>query len=262
MVKKILIIDSDAEAVSLTSGIIEEEEEMRLVGRAADGETGMSLINTFLPDIVVTELILPGTDGFELMERTLADDGPAAKPRFLVTSTIKDPQIVGQAMEFGASYYLIKPYTYAAMQLSLRRICAMNVRYVLSDPETPYRINEKVPSQQAGFLLRTIGIPLHLSGYIFLIEGLVLITRDRGCLNMITKLIYPEISRKYHTSPSRVERAMRHAIEVCWEKGNRTFINEVFGPSGLSLKRRPSNSEFLAVLSERLRAQTQPRMPK
>ena len=258
MDKKIMIVDSDTESVSLITDIIAEEPGIRMVARAYDGESGYSLIRSLLPDIVIAGLILPGSDGFALMEKVFGDVEIPVKPRFLITSRLKDPQVVSQALQSGASYYLIKPCSYETTQLAIRRICAMNANLVLSDPETPYRVNSQKPTQQAGYLLRSLGVPLHLRGYMFLIDSLVLVTQDRGCLNMITKMVYPEVSRKYHTSPTRVERAIRHAIEACWARGNRAKMMEVFGRAGLLPEHRPSNSEFLAVLSDRLRAQTDP----
>ena len=256
MEKKVLIIDSDPLSRQMEESIVDSEEEMRIIACTGDGERGLNLIQTLMPDIVLSDLFLPGLDGFELMDKILSDYRITKKPRFLMVGLASDPAVVGQVLEYGASYYLIKPLRTASLQLALRRLCAMGSYTILADPEAPYRARKARPDRQTGLLLRRIGVPLHLSGYQFLLESVLLCVQDAGCLKMITKLIYPEVSRKYHTTPDRVERAMRHAIHVCWGKGDRVLLNELFGLPEERSERKPTNSEFIAVLSHRIREET------
>lgn len=204
-----------------------------------DGARGMELIKSFGPDVVVLGLLLKTQDGFAVLEEL---QGYAQKPAIIVTGMYSEEKIVSRIIGLGANYYLMKPI--AAKTVGDR------VRELLEEPKKEVRrglIDERITN-----IFISIGVPPHIKGYQYLREGIKMAVEDPPIINNITKELYPKIGEKYQTSASKVERAIRHAIEVGWNRGRVDAINAIFGARVYIGTEKPTNSEFIALVADKL----------
>ncbi len=260
-----------------------EEQGIKIIYDTGDGKKAAEQIHNLKPDIVVMDMILPGVDGMEILEewRTAKE----YRPVFIIETALRMGNIIEQALEAGADYYMMKPVSASVL---IKRIKQMEA--CAAKAETAYRpmleVSEKKAtgasevrtiesvrdrkekrgtgemghSRYTGDLeiditniLLEIGIPAHIKGYQYIREGIMMAFYDRNMLHYITKFLYPSIAKKYHTTSSSVERTIRHAIEVAWRRGDIDTLEEVFGNTISAGKGKPTNSEFMALLTDKLR---------
>ena len=223
MITKILLADSSEEFRLLLRHTLEDTGEFQIVGDTGDGEAAWELIQQTQPDIVVMDVILPGLDGVSLLQRM------PKNVKTIVLSAFCSQNMVQEVMRLGAWYFIPKP---AHMDSLL-----------------------ELPTLEADVtaIIHEVGVPAHIKGYQYVREAIIIAVQDMDVINAVTKVLYPEVAKRFHTTPSRVERAISHAIEVAWDRGDLETLQGYFGYTVNSAKGKPTNSEFIAMIADRIR---------
>jgi two-component system, response regulator, stage 0 sporulation protein A len=251
---KIGIIDDNIQLTELVSDYLSTQIDMKVVGIAHNGIEGMELIRKEKPDLIILDLIMPHSDGLVILEQLYAETNFT---KVLMLTAFGNDDIIKKANELGVSYFLLKPFELNQLSDTIRSICSKK-EYGLNVPKESVFIKEKQYDNieiRVTDVLRSVGIPANLKGYLFLREAIQMVFHNVELMSGVTKIIYPSIAEKYHTTASRVERAIRHAIEVGWNRGSIEQIEFVFGNTVSPLKGKPTNAEFIALISDHLRLQ-------
>ena len=246
----VAIADDNERMLRLLGDIIESDDELNVVGVARDGEEAYHVIKAKEPDVVLLDIVMPKLDGLGVLDRVSQDTSIKKHPAFIMISAIGQEKITEDAFARGADYYIMKPFD---NDIVLSRI--KNVRRLAAGRGAEVRkVNayEKVEADVTD-IIHEIGVPAHIKGYQYLRDAIVMSVNDMDMLNSITKILYPTIAKKYQTTSSRVERAIRHAIEVAWSRGKMDTIDEMFGYTIHNGKGKPTNSEFIALITDRIR---------
>ena len=245
---KILVVDDSQETRERLSRIVMSIPEAELCGTAANGVTAIEMVNRLRPEIVLLDIIMPQLDGFGVMEY-LCDHGPM--PEIIVISALSQENFVFRALNTGAKYYIAKPFEDENIRLRIKDVIMLKKG---SSTFMPARQQKAVSSidEKISSVFISIGIPAHIKGYHFLREAVKMVVENPDSINRITKELYPGIARKFSTSPSKVERAIRHAIEVAWTRGRIENINEIFGFKVYGKNDKPTNGEFIALIADKL----------
>ena len=254
----VAIADDNERMVDLLSTLVKGDKELELVGQAADGQEIYKIIKEKEPDVVLLDIIMPKMDGITVMEKVNEDPSVRKRPAFIIISAVGQERIIEDAFRLGACYYIMKPFE---NDMILRRIHQVTERQILqpvhtqksrqTDYTTEYR--EKNLETDVTNIIHEIGVPAHIKGYQYLRDAIILSVNDMEMLNSITKVLYPTIAKKHQTTPSRVERAIRHAIEVAWSRGKMDTIDALFGYTVSTGKGKPTNSEFIALIADKIR---------
>lgn len=256
----VAIADDNERILRLLGEIVSKDDQLQVVGTAKDGEEAYKMIKETEPDVVLLDIVMPKLDGLGVLDRVNNDESIRKPPSFVMISAIGQEQITEAAFARGADYFIMKPFD---NEMVLNRI--KNIRKVRSVSETkminPY---ETVKREQGKSLeeivteiIHDVGVPAHIKGYQYLRDAIVMSVIDMDMLNSVTKVLYPEVAKKYKTTPSRVERAIRHAIEVAWSRGKVDTIEELFGYTVSIGKGKPTNSEFIALITDKIRMNQQ-----
>lgn len=220
-------------------------DKFNIVAVANDGASLFELIKQHRPDIVVMDLVLPQLDGFAVMKKLNEEN---INTNIIVHTSLSLNGFVNKAMQLGAKYYAIKPFS---VQILFERIDdiinSVDTKQGVSTAPILGKMEEKITN-----IFITVGIPAHIKGYQFLREAIKLAIANPEIINSITKKLYPTIAEKFSTSPSKVERAIRHAIEVAWNRGKIENINNVFGLKVYSSNEKPTNGEFIALVADKM----------
>lgn len=254
----VAIADDNERMVKLLSEAISQDESFTVIGEAYDGETAYSMIRNRKPDVVLMDLIMPKMDGLTLLEKLQADENLEKRPAVMVVSAIGHEELAEHAFAMGASYYLMKPFDMDSLlarlhQLENRRRNAVPVTGREYTFESLYVGGDTDLETEVTNILHDLGVPAHIKGYQYLRDSILVSMEDPEMLNSITKLLYPSIAKRNRTTSSRVERAIRHAIEVAWTRGNLDTMEALFGYTINTGKGKPTNSEFIALITDRLR---------
>ncbi|MBR2482131.1 MAG: sporulation transcription factor Spo0A [Oscillospiraceae bacterium] len=236
----VLLADTNEEYRTLLQKRLDSTETFRVVGSTGDGVEALQLIQREIPQLVVTDLVLPGLDGMSLLRRLGEMD---LRPKTVVVSSFCTDRVVAEACELNVSYFLSKPCDEETLMQKLHQLAAENAPR-LTEAE---RLEGEVTA-----MLHEIGVPAHIKGYQYVREAIVLTVQNMDIINAVTKVLYPEVAKHFGTTPSRVERAIRHAIEVAWDRGDLETLQKYFGYTVSISKGKPTNSEFIAMLSDRL----------
>ena len=256
----VAIADDNERMLRLLGEIVSNDDELQVVGTAKDGEEAYKMIKDTQPDVVLLDVVMPKLDGLGVLDKIQQDETIKRQPSVLMVSAVGQEQITEAAFAKGADYYIMKPFE---NELILNQI--KNVQKARKMPEIkmihPY---EKVkPEPQKSLeevvteIIHDVGVPAHIKGYQYLRDAIVMSVLDMDMLNSVTKILYPEVAKKYKTTPSRVERAIRHAIEVAWSRGKVDTIEELFGYTISIGKGKPTNSEFIALITDKIRMNQQ-----
>lgn len=243
---KIIILTCSAEQGEALSETF-RSEGYTVCAVSDDGEEGVRLIKQFSPNVVLCELFLKNLDGIGVMEQVKS---AGINTMFVMISAVADDALLEKIMRRGAKYCLLKPYT---PESALAR-----VNDLLETEEEERPTADKAPShvpsleEKISGIFISIGIPPHIKGYGYLREGIKMTVEDPGIINNVTKVLYPKIGEKYNTTASKVERAIRHAIEVAWNRGRTDVINSIFGARVYIGTEKPTNSEFIALVADKL----------
>ncbi len=262
----ILIADDNAEFARTLTNYIEKEEDMEVVAVAKDGNEAVKMIENVQPDIALLDVIMPHLDGLGVLEKII-DLNIAKKPTCIMLSAVGQDKITQRAIELGANYYVVKPFD---INLLIKRIKEIKnykaPQFKTTSPQirenykAPYiEIRDDARNDKENLealvtnVIHEVGVPAHIKGYQYLREAIMMVVNDIEVINQITKQLYPDIAKKFNTTPSRVERAIRHAIEVAWGRGQTEVVESIFGYTVSASKGKPTNSEFIAMISDKLR---------
>ncbi len=248
---KVLLADAGEEFRILLEQTIENTGEFSVVGSTGDGAQILSLVEQHRPQLLIMDVVLPGLDGFGVLQqlREMGEDAP----KVIVTASFCNPQTVSRAMELGAYFFLPKPVSEVSL-LEHMRGAVRPQEEVREEPHAP-ALEGMVTA-----IIHEIGVPAHIKGYQYLREAIVIAVNDMDVINAVTKVLYPEVAKAFQTTPSRVERAIRHAIEVAWDRGDLETLQKYFGYTVNSAKGKPTNSEFIALIADRLQLQLKRKM--
>ncbi len=246
----VAIADDNDQILEILENLVNDDKELQLVGKANNGEDMYEIIREKQPDVVLLDLIMPKMDGLSVMEQVKNDNELEKYPIFIVISAVGQERITKEAFTKGASYYIMKPFQTNLILGSIKHI---------NDDAAPVRVMHDAEDEEMGLkamvteLLHEIGIPAHIKGYHYLRDSIIMSIEESDVLNAVTKILYPAVAKKYQTTSSRVERAIRHAIEVAWSRGKLDTLEELFGYTVSNGKGKPTNSEFIALVADTIR---------
>ncbi|MGI6093825.1 MAG: sporulation transcription factor Spo0A [Lachnospiraceae bacterium] len=254
----IAIADDNERMLELLHCLIEGDKDLELVGQARNGEDIYGIIKEKEPDVVLLDIIMPKVDGLAVMEKVGRDTQIKKHPAFIVVTGVSQEKITEDAFSLGADYYILKPFDNTFLLNRIKQIRQTGEkkttdtrRTVVTEQNKDYY--EKNLEADVTNIIHEIGVPAHIKGYQYLRDAIILSVNDMDMLNSITKILYPTIAKKHQTTPSRVERAIRHAIEVAWSRGKMDTIDELFGYTVSTGKGKPTNSEFIALIADKIR---------
>ena len=256
----VAIADDNERMLRLLGDIIESDDELNVVGVARDGEEAYHVIKAKEPDVVLLDIVMPKLDGLGVLDRVSQDTSIKKHPAFIMISAIGQEKITEDAFARGADYYIMKPFDndiVLSRIKNVRRPAAgrgAEVRKV-NAYEKAEETKERNLEADVTDIIHEIGVPAHIKGYQYLRDSIMLSVKDNDVINSITKILYPTIAKRYQTTSSRVERAIRHAIEVAWNRGNTETLNGLFGYTISNGKGKPTNSEFIALIADKIRLQ-------
>ena len=250
---RVLIADPNEDFRLMMSEILNDEEDMTVVGCAGDGLETLSRLTDTDADLLLMDLVLPKLDGLGVLRKM----GELSRvPAVLVLTGFVNSHVVAESAELGASYFMSKPCDTAELLSRIRQFGA-------GRSTAPRPVSRSIPAaeEKSGDaalesvvtdIIHEIGVPAHIKGYQYLREAIILTIHDMDMINAVTKVLYPEVAHKFGTTPSRVERAIRHAIEVAWDRGDVETLQKFFGYTVSGIKGKPTNSEFIAMIADNL----------
>ena len=244
---RVAIVDDNDKMVEMMDEYLGSDDEINVIGRAKNGEEAFDLIKGTSPDVVLLDLIMPKMDGLSLMDKIHKDGTMIRMPFFIITSAISNEAVIQDSFNYGAGYYMLKPFE---MDMIVDRVKSKKIIAPLEDMQ---KFMERNIESDVTNIIHDVGVPAHIKGYQYLREAIIMSVNDNEMLNSITKILYPSIAKKFQTTPSRVERAIRHAIEVAWNRGKMDTIDELFGYTINAEKGKPTNSEFIALIADKIR---------
>ncbi|MCL6548784.1 MAG: sporulation transcription factor Spo0A [Alicyclobacillus sp.] len=261
---KVLIADDNREFAELLSEYISAQDDMEVCGVVSNGNDVVEAAIRTRPDVLILDIIMPVLDGLGALER-LRDSGHPF-PNVIMLTAFGQEAITRRAIELGVSYFILKPFDMPVLVERIRQVVmgtsASPAAPTAAPPAPPPAHNSNYALNQTQRrnieaaitkIIHEIGVPAHIKGYHYLREAIGIVYQDVEMLGSITKVLYPRIAERYKTTPSRVERAIRHSIEVAWGRGNMEAIRNVFGYTVSASKTKPTNSEFIAMIADKLR---------
>ena len=242
VIKKVLVADTSEEFRRNFSDGVDSEADMCVVGQTADGSELLELTEQLEPDVIVMDLILTGLDGLEVLDEL---NRRGSEVKVIILSGYVRGNIAQAAAEKGAAYYITKPGRVSMVCQRIRQVCAPAEPTVELDSEISLETHVTA-------IIHEVGVPAHIKGYQYLREAILIAIEDMDVINAVTKVLYPEVAKRFNTTASRVERAIRHAIEVAWDRGDLETLQKYFGYTVSNAKGKPTNSEFIAMIADRL----------
>lgn len=255
----VAIADDNERMLRLLEDIVRSDQELEVVATAKDGEEACKMIKETEPDVVLLDIVMPKLDGLGVLDRIHEDASIKKCPSFIMITAIGNEKITETAFLSGADYYIMKPFDNAVVINRIKQVKRNLAVQKKSESRkvNPYeKMEESAPRNleaDVTNIIHEIGVPAHIKGYQYLREAIMMSVDDIEMLNSITKILYPTIAKRYQTTPSRVERAIRHAIEVAWSRGKMDTIDELFGYTIHNGKGKPTNSEFIALIADKIR---------
>ena len=259
---RVMLADDNMEFVNMLKDYLTKDEEIEVVGIANDGEEAINKILNLKPEVVLLDVIMPQLDGLGVLEK-LSKMKLETRPICIMVSAVGQYKITQKAMALGADYYIIKPFDINVLINRIKEIKnydpeKLSKEIASKDAKIQYIKVEDEKSKEnlealVTNIIHEVGVPAHIKGYQYLRESIMMVVNDIDIINQITKQLYPEIAKKYETTPSRVERAIRHAIEVAWGRGDQETVESIFGYTVNAVKGKPTNSEFIAMIADKLR---------
>lgn len=264
---RVLLADDNREFIEVLKEYITRQEDMQLIGVAYHGNEALELIYREQPDLVVLDIIMPHLDGLGVLEKIQND---VQKPHVIILTAFGQESMTQRAVKLGADYFILKPFDLDTLGKRIRQLqgneLQSNTNSVMTGNSSAgsisftQNINSNIiPSTTRNLevevtrMIHQMGVPAHVKGYQYLRDAIVSVVQEVSLLGAVTKELYPMIAEKYNTTPSRVERAIRHAIELAWDRGNIDFMNRFFGYTINVDRGKPTNSEFIAMVADKLR---------
>ena len=249
---KVLVADAGEEFRHILVEQLESEAGIEVVGETGDGEEALKLAERATPDVLVMDLVLNQADGVEVLQTVAQRE---ERPKVLVLSSFARGSVAELAAAAGADYYMRKPCRLTAVAERVRQLATLQETEESADEEEKARNLENIVTA----IIHEIGVPAHIKGYQYLREAIIIAVGDMDVINAVTKILYPEVAKRFGTTASRVERAIRHAIEVAWDRGDLETLQKYFGYTVSNAKGKPTNSEFIAMIAGRLQLQQKER---
>ncbi|MBE6914919.1 MAG: sporulation transcription factor Spo0A [Ruminococcaceae bacterium] len=245
---KVLIADAGEEFRCLLRDSLRAEGDIEVVGTAADGLEVISKLPACRPDVLLMDLVLPRLDGMGVLQR-IGETG--TEPVTMIVSAFYSERMISRCAELGASYFIPKPCDISALAARIRQ-CVRGGAEDAPRLSVPAEIRRREPDLETTVteVIHEIGVPAHIKGYQYLREAIIITINDMDVINAVTKVLYPAVAKKFGTTPSRVERAIRHAIEVAWDRGDLETLQKFFGYTVSNIKGKPTNSEFIAMIAD------------
>jgi len=256
---KIVLADDNKDFCQVLNEYLSNEDDIEVLGIAKDGIEALELVKKTQPDLLVLDIIMPHLDGLGVIEK-LNSMEIAKFPKIIVLSAVGQDKITQNAISLGADYYIVKPFDFVVFINRIREL--VSNKAVKVEPKQNYDTqmtrsdfvkNVGNIETEITNIIHEIGVPAHIKGYLYLREAIKMVIENVELLGAVTKELYPSIAKKFNTTPSRVERAIRHAIEVAWSRGKVDTINQLFGYTVHNTKGKPTNSEFITMISDKLR---------
>ncbi len=263
----VLIADDNQEFSMTLATYLKSQDDMMVIGRAKDGNEALDMISSLMPDVVLLDVIMPHLDGIGVLEKINMIKMPK-KPLCIMLSAVGQDKITKRAIELGAEYYVVKPFDIDLLISRIRELknykpAPVNNNFISKETNTSKQqyieISENKKNSEETLealvtnIIHEVGVPAHIKGYQYLREAIMMVVNDIDVINQITKSLYPQIADRFDTTPSRVERAIRHAIEVAWGRGQQDVVENIFGYTISAAKGKPTNSEFIAMIADKLR---------
>lgn len=252
----VAIADDNERILDLLGDMIDADKELKLVGKANNGEDAYEMIRQKQPDVVLLDLILPKMDGLSVMDQVNNDQELRKHPDFIVITAIGQERITEDAFKKGASYYILKPFHNDTVIKRIKNAgenMTKNIKPVAKEGSVLPAQPQMQLENRVTDMIHEIGIPAHIKGYHYLRDAIIMAVEDMDVLNAITKVLYPTVAKMHQTTASRVERAIRHAIEVAWSRGKLDTLDHLFGYTVSTGKGKPTNSEFIALIADTIR---------
>ena len=255
---QVVIADDNREFGDILCEYLSNQEDIEVTGIARDGLEAVELITSKMPDVTILDIIMPHLDGLGVLERINAMT-IKKRPLFIILSAVGQDRITQRALALGAEYYVVKPFDMDVLVSRIRQLKGTNQPSIIKNEYiSEARFPRQASSQknleiEVTGIMHEVGVPAHIKGYQYLRDAIIMVVKDLDVINSITKQLYPSIARGYNTTPSRVERAIRHAIEVAWSRGQVDAIDALFGYTVSIGKGKPTNSEFIAMVADKLR---------
>ena len=255
---KVLLADDNKDFCDVVASYLEKQDDICVVETAHDGIEAYNKIISVKPDVVILDGIMPKLDGIGVLEKLNKTKTSLPRPICIMLSAVTQEKITQKAIDLGAEYYMVKPFDMDSLLARIRQLkeSVRSGKYAQSLPGQARTASEDMElnlEAKVTNILHEIGVPAHIRGYHYMREAIMMAVNDLDVLNYITKELYPSIAKKCNTTPSRVERAIRHAIEVAWSRGKIDAIDNLFGYTVNTHKGKPTNSEFIALIADRLR---------
>ncbi len=260
---KILIADDNLDFVSTLITYFDTQDDVEIIATAKDGQDAYNKIITEKPQVALLDVIMPHLDGLGVLEKLISNN--VDLPICIMLSAVGQDNVTAQAVNLGAQYYILKPFKMEVLMKRIRELIEKPavkkpvIQLPIKDNKTNYvefnikSTKEEILEIKVTNIIHEIGVPAHIKGYQYLRDGIIMVVNNIEVINQITKQLYPDLAKKYKTTPSRVERAIRHAIEVAWNRGQLETVESIFGYTVNSNKGKPTNSEFIAMIADKLR---------
>lgn len=256
---RVLVADDNVAFGMIITEYLESQSDIEVTARVENGEDAIEMIEKTNPDIVVLDIIMPRLDGLGVLTR-YKNLNSSEKPMFIILSAVGQDAITQQALSLGAIYYIVKPFDLSVLVERIRELFRTHSPTVLRmepipQPTSLSKMSNSADNVQTKItqIMRDVGVPAHIKGYQYMRDAIIMAVNDREIISAVTKRLYPELAKNHKTTPSRVERAIRHAIEVAWNRGKVDTINGLFGYTINTRKGKPTNSEFIAMVADTLR---------
>lgn len=249
---KIIIAEDGKEYVEMMKAFFQDKKDVDIIGCYEDGESLLNTLRVTSCDVLILDIFMPSCDGIKVLQELKEKKDYYIQPKNVIAITaFSNEKVMNKAAEYGADYFVVKPINFNYL---LEIINDLQKKH--DDNTSAFNLSNNIDlDTEITTLLHEIGVPAHIRGYMFIREAITMVYNNIDILGNITKILYPEIARKYNTTASRVERAIRHAIEVAWVRGNVDSISEIFSYTISYNKSKPTNSEFIAMIADRLRLQ-------
>jgi len=249
-VTKVVIADDNKEFCELLKDFLQQEDDLKITGVAFNGFEALEIVKEQAPDVLVLDVIMPHLDGIGVLEK-LSENATNHRPKVIILTAFGQESITQKAVELGADYYILKPFDFSVLATRIKQLTGGFKPAQYISVSKPKSLDVAVTN-----IIHEMGVPAHIKGYHYLRDAILEVIEDVNLLGAVTKELYPAIAQKYQTTPSRVERAIRHAIELAWDRGNVEMMTKFFGYT-INLERgKPTNSEFIAMVADKLRIES------
>lgn len=251
----VCLVDDNRELIRLMEEYFDGQEDIEVTGIAYNGRECLELMEELEPDVLLLDIIMPHIDGLAVLSK-LREMNSSKFPNVIMLTAFGQEEVMKKAVDLGASYFVLKPFDLDHLADQIRQVVGQGSQMTSTNKTSTKSKKEKQKKDletSITNIIHEIGVPAHIKGYMYLREAITMVYNDIELLGSITKVLYPDIAKKFNTTASRVERAIRHAIEVAWSRGNIDSISALFGYTVSVSKAKPTNSEFIAMVADRLR---------